>query len=358
MVRYSDIIKHGIKNKKEGSTRTPIDFEEIKKIPDSSNSRILKEPEVASVPSTPPAQKDAEDIEKLYTIITDYLEEVRRQIKNDKLFDVKQAVYTITHIVETPDLIERFYQFTALSHNHNNKNYPIPHLVNVMIGALKIGTGLGYSREELIELGLSALLYDVGLFKIPEEITGKSEKLTEAEINIIKKHTEIGENILSPFQTEHPMLSRAAFEHHERENGTGYPRRLRGDEICEYAKIIGLLDTFDAMTRDRPYRKALMQYLSIKELIGAKNSPFSSKIVKAFLSEISIFPVGSYVKLNNMNIGRVIVINKTYPMKPTVKLLFDNSGEEVSEEVVIDLEKHPILYITNAVSENDFPSEL
>jgi len=227
-----------------------------------------------------------------------------------------------------------------------------------MIGAIKVGTGLEYSREELIELGLAALLYDIGLFKIPEDITGKREKLTEYELNIIREHTRIGKDILSQFETEHPMLSRAAYEHHERENGRGYPQGLKGNEICEYARIIGLIDTFDAMTRDRPYKKALMQHLSIKELIGSKNSPFSSEIVKVFLGEISIFPVGSYVKLNNMSIGEVIAINKTYPMKPTVNLIFNGSGEKESGKVVIDLKKHPVLYITNAVSKNDFPSEL
>jgi len=177
-------------------------------------------------------------MKELRSIIANYLNGVRDQIKNDKPIHIKQAVDIITHFIDTPDLIEKFYQLTAMSHNNGDKDYLIRHLINVMICSIKIGTHLGYPREELIELGLAALLYDVGLFKIPESITGKIGKLTNTELGIIKKHTSIGRDILSPFRDEHPIPCRAAYEHHERENGNGYPEGLKGNEICKCAKII------------------------------------------------------------------------------------------------------------------------
>ena len=420
MVRYSDIIKYGNKKKEDSGAKTPVVFEGVKKINDSFRFSSLKEsmdesraesrpePRVESVveskpeprvesmvesqaepkaesmvesqaepkaeskvepkvepkvkPKAPsalssiPAEKDTGNMKELRSIIANYLNGVRDQIKNDKPIHIKQAVDIITHFIDTPDLIEKFYQLTAMSHNNGDKDYLIRHLINVMICSIKIGTHLGYPREELIELGLAALLYDVGLFKIPESITGKIGKLTNTELGIIKKHTSIGRDILSPFRDEHPIPCRAAYEHHERENGNGYPEGLKGNEICKCAKIIGLVDTFDAMIRNRPHRKALMQYLSIKELIASKNSPFAPEIVKVFLNEISVFPVGSYVKLNNMSIGEVIAINKTYSLKPTINLIVDGNGKKVSGNVVIDLEKQPVLYILNAVSEDDIPS--
>ena len=369
MVRYSDIIKNGVEKKEEDRTKDlpkdppkdPIDPEKAEKTDGSLRFSTLKEFGASSGLDTPPAQKDTEYLKKLHSTIVDYLEEVRRQVKNDEHFDIKPAVDIINLIIDTPDLIEKFYRSTALSrvlsHDYNEEKYLILHLTNVLTYALKIGTGLKYSREELFELGLSALLYDVGLFKTPKSIMGKKEKLTEAELGVIKKHTEIGKNILSRFQAEHPMLPRVAHEHRERENGDGYPKKLKGDEICNYAKIIGLADVFNAMIHDRPYRKALAQYSSVKELVGSKNSLFSSKLIKVFLDEMGIFPIGSYVSLNNMEIGKVIATSRLHPLKPTIKLIFNRHGKRMPEETVINLEEHPVLYVTDAVSEEDLPPE-
>ena len=172
----------------------------------------------------------------------------------------------------------------------------------------------------------------------------------------MKNHTKIGKNILSPFQAEHPMMPRIAYEHHERRNGSGYPAGLKGKEICEYAKIIALTDTYDAMTQSRPYRKALAQYFSIKEMVELKNVLFSARIIKVFLDEMGIFPVGSYVRLNNSEIGKVIATSKEHPLKPTIRIIFNGHGNKAPAENVITLEEHPILYVTAAVSEEELPS--
>lgn len=357
MVRYSDIIKSGVKKGAKDRTEHAAGPEKSEKIDNSLRFSTLKEFSTSSKLNALPAQKDAEYMKELHSTIIDYLKEVRKLIKNDEHFDIKQAIDIINHIISTPDLIEKFYQSIALGNNHNNEeSYLILHLINVMVYAIKIGTGLKYSREELLELGLAALFYDVGLLKIPENITEKRGKLTEAELDIMKKHTEIGKNILSGFQAEHPMLPRVAYEHHERRNGEGYPKGLKGKEICEYAKIIGLIDTFDAMIHNRPHRKALMQHFSVKELVGAKNSLFSPWIIKVFLDEIGIFPIGSYVKLNNTEIGKVIATNDSHPLRPTIKLIFDSHGDKMPEETMINLKGHPVLYVTDAVSEEDLPS--
>ena len=115
-------------------------------------------------------------------------------------------------------------------------------------------------------------------------------------------------------------------------------------------------DTFDAMIHHRPYRKALGCHFSVKELADARYSLFSSKIIRAFLDEVGIFPVGCHVRLNNMQIGKVIAISKDHPLKPTIKMMFNSHGKKVSEEIVINLEEHPILYIADAVRKEDLPS--
>jgi len=222
-----------------------------------------------------------------------------------------------------------------------------------LIYALKIGQGLGYSREQLFELGLSAFLYDVGIFKIPERITKKEGKLTNSEVAIIRKHPEIGRAILSPFKKDYPWLPRVAYEHHERENGQGYPRGLKGEQICEYAKIVGIVDTYEAMIHNRPHRKAITEYVSIRELIFSKSLLFSSEVIKAFIKEISIYPTGSYVSLNNRATGMVIATNEDNPMKPVIKLLFDGKGNVMGKDRIINLSDNPLLHITDSVSEEE-----
>jgi HD-GYP domain-containing protein (c-di-GMP phosphodiesterase class II) len=354
MVRYSDVIKKG-NTRRESGEKDLMDHE---KTNDSPRFSILKESGIPSDLSPMPAQKDTEDVKKLHSTIVDYLVEVQGRVKNDDQFDIIQAIDIINHIINTPGLIERFYQSTALSDDRGNKeNYLILHLINALIYAIKLGAGLNYSRDELLELGLAAIFYDIGFFKIQESVIEKKGKLTTAEINTIRSHTEIGKNLLSQFQTEHPMLARVALEHHEREDGSGYPKGLKKDEICEYAKITGLADTFDAMIRNRPYRKALAQHFSVKELVSSKNSMFSSRVIKVFLEEIGIFPVGSYVRLNNMEIARVVGNSKIHPLKPTVKLVINGQGGDVPGETIITLERHPLLYVTAAVDREDLPTE-
>ena len=210
-----------------------------------------------------------------------------------------------------------------------------------------------YSRTQLFELGFSALLYDVGIFRIPESITKKEGKLTDSEVALIRKHPEMGQDILSTFKEDHPWLPRVAYEHHERENGQGYPRGLKGEEICEYAKIVGIVDTYEAMIHNRPHRKAITQHVSVRELIWSKSLMFSSKIIKVFIKEISIYPIGSYVRLNNKAIGMVIATNEENPMKPVIKLLFDGKGNVMSEDRILKLDENPLLHVADSVSEEE-----
>ncbi|PIQ44501.1 MAG: hypothetical protein COW04_12645, partial [Deltaproteobacteria bacterium CG12_big_fil_rev_8_21_14_0_65_43_10] len=176
MVKFSDIIRNDVK-----------DREEAQKAGNSLRFSALKEFNTSLDSDTLPEQKDVENIEQLYSTIAGYLGEVRKRVVNNESFELKQAVDTVNHIINTPDLIENFYQSTTLSSDdHNNEDYLITHLINVLIYSLKIGTGLKYPVEELLELGLAALLYDIGFFKIPESITGKKSKLTETELNTVK----------------------------------------------------------------------------------------------------------------------------------------------------------------------------
>jgi HD-GYP domain-containing protein (c-di-GMP phosphodiesterase class II) len=284
-----------------------------------------------------------------------YLANARSNIEANRPIEVQPAAAVIKDMISLQyDMDAEFYQITV--EFGNETDYVYSHSVNTAIYCLKVGQRLGYPPKALLELGLAALLCDVGMFRIPEEIVNKKGKLSASEIDAVKSHPKLGEEVLLPFKKDFPAAGEAVLQHQERENGQGYPRGLKGDEISEYAKIIGICDSYEAMTHNRPHKKALMQTESIRELIGSKNQLFSPKVIKAFLDEISIFPIGSYVRLNNRNIGCVIATNRMNPLKPTIRLLFDENGRRFIDPKVIDLKAHPILNIEGSVSRDELPA--
>jgi HD-GYP domain-containing protein (c-di-GMP phosphodiesterase class II) len=158
-----------------------------------------------------------------------------------------------------------------------------------------------------------------------------------------------------PYQNDYPWLLETIYEHHERENGQGYPQGLKGDKIGEYAKVIGICDSYEAMTHNRPHKKALMQFDSVRQLIESKELLFSPQILKVFLEEMSLYPIGSYVKLNNSAIGRVSQTNRSQPMKPVINLIFDGRGKKAEIGEVIDLAQNYVLNVVDVVAEEDLP---
>ncbi|MBN2255777.1 MAG: HD domain-containing protein, partial [Deltaproteobacteria bacterium] len=285
----------------------------------------------------------------------EYIKTVREAVFDNRNFDIGPAVDVVEPLVAAPETITKFYLSTI--DFSCDEDYLICHQVNAFIYSLLIGRGLKYSQEHLFRLGLSALLYDVGLFMIPEAIRNKEGMLTQGEYETIKRHTLYGRDILKSFD-QYPILARVAFEHHERENGQGYPQGLRGSEICEPAKIIGLVDTYEAMIHNRPHRKAHLQHSSVKELIDSRNLMFAPNIIKAYLEEIGLFPIGSFVKLNNGTIGQVIQTNRTFPMKPIIRVFFNGQGFKKDDGETIDLEDHPILYVAGSLHRDDLPEGL
>jgi HD-GYP domain-containing protein (c-di-GMP phosphodiesterase class II) len=172
--------------------------------------------------------------------------------------------------------------------------------------------------------------------------------LNSAELAEIRKHPGTGRNLLEAYDAVDPEISRAVYEHHERESMQGYPEGIGNGKICEYAKIIGICDSYEAMTHYRPHKKAMEQYVSVLELARTKDLLFDPRIVKVFLDVITIYPIGTYVRLNNSAIGVVVSTNPDNPFRPVVRIVRDGQGNKVSGEQ-IDLAQTNILNIVTGV---------
>lgn len=226
----------------------------------------------------------------------------------------------------------------VMLNNMNVKdNYLFQHSVNVSIYAIMLGISYGYSRENLETLGLGALLHDIGKTKVPLGILRKPSQLTEQEFTEMKNHTTYGFNILKD-EPNIPLLSaHCALQHHERINGSGYPRGIQGTEINEFAKWIGLVDSYDAMTTTRVYRRPLLPHEAMEQLFAGSGTMYDQSQIALFRDKIAIYPLGITVRLNTGEFGIVSKLNVTVPHRPIVRVLEDQSGQELKEPYEIDL---------------------
>jgi len=339
--------------------------------------RLPQEPEkeIITSPSSPPAMainvpplrqdeinvaetsdglSEEVGIRRIYVATKQYMAHVREQVKKGESFQLEPAMIYINNILNSSqDMVSQIYQLTV--DYEQEDDYYLSSPINTMVYGVKIAQRMGYEKSKLIEFGLAALLHDIGMFMIPDEILNKQGRLSDDEMDLVRRHPDFAVEILAPFAATYPKMIKAIYEHQERANGQGYPLGLKGDEICDYAQIIGICDSYEAMTHHRPHKKILLQSDSIKELIGSKTKLFEPRIIKMFLDEISIYPIGSYIRLNNRNIGRVVATSKGNPMKPVVNLIFDEKGKKIEPPRTMDLKNYPVLNIEASISADDLP---
>jgi HD-GYP domain-containing protein (c-di-GMP phosphodiesterase class II) len=217
-------------------------------------------------------------------------------------------------------------------------NYMYQHSVNVAIISLIMGIKLNLHKFDLLDLGVGALLHDFGTVFIPEEILNKKDKLNEQEYEIVKKHTTIGYDFLGKsFQI--PLSSTlVSLQHHERIGGQGYPEGKDGDNISKFAKIVAIADTYDALTSDRPYRKAMSPNEALEYIMANGGIEFDYNLVKVFLKTVIPYPEGTIVRLTNGEIAIVKKVNLNTPLRPELKILESKDKERINKN--INLEKN------------------
>lgn len=211
--------------------------------------------------------------------------------------------------------------------NMRNLEDPIySHSLNVALIARSLGRWLQFSRQDLDILTVAGLVHDIGKTQIPESILNKPGKYTDEEFKTMKSHTILGKKILNDKGFD-PRILYATLQHHERCDGSGYPRGLEEDEIDEFASIIGIADVYDAMTSARAHRDPLCPYQVISEFEKDGLKKYTAKHVLTFLERIANSYSNSRIMLNNAKTGRVVYINKSTLSRPVIQL---DSGEIIN----------------------------
>ena len=229
----------------------------------------------------------------------------------------------------------------------------VKHGLNSTILALITGDVLKLNEKQLRELALVGLLHDIGMLKIPAEILNKEGKLTEEEYKTIKTHPIISYKLINEKNIFGKDVLSPIIQHHEQFDGNGYPRQLPGEKIHVFAKIMAIADTFEAQISDRAYRKSKNGYTAMKEVLADSANRFDPKILRAFLSILSMYPPGTIVQLNNKCVATVISINQSAPMRPSVKVLLDEEGQKPQTPRIIDLKTAPTVFIVKVLDKSD-----
>lgn len=284
------------------------------------------------------------------------IRQIMEDISNDKTIKGKDIFNLAINIINA--LLIKYDEFLSLINNlamYNKENgYLYPHSLNVAILVTNLGLASGYGRSRLVDLCAAALVHDIGMLKIPQEIIEKPGKLTKKEYELVKKHPIYGirflNNIIDSTKTE----SEVVYQHHEKKDGTGYPEGKRGDEISKHAQIVSIAEVYEALTHPRPFRSyRIIPFKAVKMIIQETGSHFDPQLVKVFFNCITPYPIGSYVLLYTNEIGRVIRVNKNLPLRPHIEIVLDSEGKPPEKPRRIDLAKSHILYIKKAIDEKD-----
>lgn len=243
------------------------------------------------------------------------------------------ALPVIQAFLENKEYVRRLNDFSAI------QNYKAHHSISVGILAALISEQMGYSKGQVLQVGIAGVLADSGMAKINSKIIDKVAFLTSEEMNEVKKHVVHSFQMVQESSLVRQEMKVAIFQHHERFDGSGYPRGLKGQEIIEFAQIISVADVYHAMTSERPYRQKENSFKVIELLKEDEFGKFDVKIIQVLHDLINKLSIGVRVKLTTDEIAEVIYLHRDFPLRPIVKVLGSGTHIDLSANRKITIEK-------------------
>lgn len=265
------------------------------------------------------------------------------------ILDIEGLSSTTNAIID--NLLHKKTNLIQMMEIRKYDTYTFAHSVNVCTLATMIGILKNYSKKRLYELSIGALLHDIGKIKIPTQILNKRGRLTSDEFEIMKQHSELGFFLLRKNKALSIVPMHVAFQHHEKYDGQGYPRRLKQKAIHEYARIVAIADVYDALTADRSYKSAVPPYEAYKIMVKESGIHFDPDLLELFFEHVAVFPIGTTVKLMDGSFGIVTEVALGKVFTPKVKLITTKDGDAMQKPTIIDLSCNPRLYIEKTLNE-------
>ena len=243
----------------------------------------------------------------------------------------KEAVSScVNSVLHSPDA------FLWLSQLKYKDQYTAQHSLNVCILSIILGREIGLSAKSLIQVGLCGMMHDMGKMLVPLELLNKPGKLDDDEQQIMKSHTILGYELLKSSDNMFYGAVETALTHHERVDGRGYPRKIKGSGLSLYSNIVAIADMYDGITSDKVYNKGQTHHEATKILLDVSGSHLDTKLVGKFIKSLGAYPPGSFVELNNGSVALVLEVNNQFKLWPKVLLILDEDKNPV-DTTILDL---------------------
>lgn len=275
---------------------------------------------------------------KSYDRTRHYIDGALEDVRLGQSVDTKQAKLLVADL--TNNIVRSPNAMVWLTHLKTRDEYTALHCINVCILSISFGTCLGLEKTELNELGLGALLHDLGKMRIPLEILNKPAKLTPDEFEQMKQHPVYGYEMIAPSGDMPPASMNIIKHHHERKNGHGYPDQLQEYSIPLLTQVVALVDVYDAITSDRCYHDGIAPYDALNNIYSWAKKDFDLTLVEKLIKCLGIYPIGSLVTLSTNEVAVVISASEKTRLRPIVMLIQDKDRKFYKTRRLMNL-AHP-----------------
>ena len=300
---------------------------------DQQMSAIAKE--IQAEPQRSSLTQEVERARQLHGEANRIVRNMVQDIRLGKQIEMEQIEPLVENMIDS--IFRNQDALLPLARLKDHDNYTFQHSVSVSALLVSFARGLKMERSIIKELAIGGLLHDVGKARVPDEILNKPAKLTDAEFAKMKSH--VVQSILILQNT--PGISQIALDvagqHHERFDGTGYPNKLKGEEISIYGRMGAIVDVYDAITSDRCYHKGMAPTAALGRLLEWSKYHFDPTLVRAYVKSVGIYPTGSLVRLESGRLGVVIEQHENKMMQPKLRVFFHAENQRYLPPEVIDL---------------------
>lgn len=265
-------------------------------------------------------------VRSVYEEYMNYIESVFTHYATHKEIDQEELSDTVQELCIFIKEHKRYILRVNATIEVEGRNFLIIHTMRTTVLCLAIALQLHLNLTKMIELGVTSILHEIGMLRLPPQLYMTSKKLSVREKAQISKHTLLGYTIIKDLNFG-LSVQLGVLEHHEKENGTGYPRRLTGDKISSNAKIIAVACTYEAISSPRSYKDEKSTFDALLEMLQNKEHSYDGSVIKALLYTVSLYPIGTFVYLSNRKIAEVIDTNPDNPKTPIVQLLTEKEAD-------------------------------
>lgn len=256
----------------------------------------------------------------------------------------------------TESVMRNEYAITILTRIRQQSNYQWEHAINTAVLICGFGLYLGMNKDALKKVTLGALFHDIGTARVPTAILDKPSALTPNEMSVMQKHINWGIDMGKRDKLLNSVIIDMMVNHHERLDGTGYPRGVDKSQLSKLARIIAIVDVYDAMTADKPYKKGVQPMAAMRYLLTNKEK-FDPELVQQFIKFLGVYPVGTLVHLSNDRLAIVTEGNRDEPLKPMMEIIYSTELNALVKPKHCDL-RNTEVSILSAVRSEDYQINL